>query len=73
MGKANIRKKIDGYEKQIAKHIDKFKEAKDRGDVGSMNYMARELRDFMKRKDTLQSRLLPKQKQKKEGKHVKAD
>ncbi len=40
MGKAKIRKKIEGYEKQLQKHIAKFNEAKERDDVGSMNYMA---------------------------------
>lgn len=48
MGKASIRKKIEGYEKQLRKHIEKFKEAESRGDIGSMNYMARELSDFLR-------------------------
>lgn len=43
MGKAKVRKKIEGYEKQLKKHIAKFKEAESKGDIGSMNYMAREL------------------------------
>jgi len=57
MGKAKVRKKINGYEKQLKKHINKFKEAELRGDVGSMNYMAREMRDYMKRMDFLKKRL----------------
>jgi len=57
MGKAKVRKKLNGYEKQLKKHINKFKEAELRGDVGSMNYMAREMRDYMKRMDFLKKRL----------------
>ena len=37
MGKAKVRKKLGGYEKQLRKHIGKFKEAESRGDIGSMN------------------------------------
>ena len=48
MGKAKVRKKISGYEKQLEKHIEKFKEAEERGDVGAMNYFGRELQDFLK-------------------------
>ena len=66
MGKASVRKKVEGYKKQLKKHIEKFKEAEDRGDIGSMNYMARELSDFMKRKKILEKRLLPKKIRKKE-------
>jgi len=65
MGKAKVRKKIEGYEKQLKIHIDKFNEAKERGDIGSMNYFGRELKDFMKRKDILEKRALPKRKRKK--------
>ena len=65
MGKAKIRKKVEGYEKQLKKHIGKFKEAELRGDVGSMNYMAREMNDYLKRMAELKSRLLPKKKNKK--------
>lgn len=65
MGKAKIGKKLSGYEKQLAKHISKFKEAESRGEVGSMNYMARELSDFLKRKGILEKRLLPKKARKK--------
>jgi len=64
MGKAKIRKKIEGYEKQLKKHIEKFKEAEERDDIGSMNYMAREMTDYLKRMDILKSRLLPKKKRK---------
>ncbi|MBI2139249.1 hypothetical protein HYU13_06680 [Candidatus Woesearchaeota archaeon] len=60
MGKAKIKKKIAGYEKQLAKHIEKFKEAMARDSPGSMNYMAREMRDFLRRKKELEVRLLPK-------------
>ena len=59
MGKAKIRKKVKGYEKQLKKHINKFKEAEARGDIGSMNYMARELTDYLKRREILKKRLLP--------------
>ena len=62
MGKAKIRKKVEGYEKQLKKHIKKFKEAESRGDAGSMNYMAREMSDYLKRMTKLKSRLLPKNK-----------
>ena len=57
MGKAKVRKKLNGYEKQLKKHINKFKEAELRGDVGSMNYMAGEMKDYMKRMDFLKKRL----------------
>jgi peptidoglycan hydrolase CwlO-like protein len=60
MGKANIRKKIEGYDKQLKKHIDKFKEAEERGDVGSMNYMGREITDYVKQIDKLKKRMMPK-------------
>ena len=65
MGKAKVRKKLEGYKRQLEKHIDKFREAEERGDVGSMNYMAREMNDFMKRMDVMENRLLPKKKRKK--------
>ena len=58
MGKAKVRKKISGYEKKLKKHMSKFKEAELRGDVGSMNYMAREMKDYMKRMDFLKKRLV---------------
>ena len=51
MGKAKIKKKLEGYEKQLKKHICKFKEAELRGDIGSMNYMARELGGYLERMD----------------------
>jgi len=60
MGKAKLRKKVKGYEKQLKKHIGKFKEAELRDDTGSMNYMAREMKDYMKRMEFLKKRLLPK-------------
>jgi len=60
MGKAKIRKKIGGYRKQLKKHISKFKEAESRGAAESMDYMAREMRDYMKRIDILDRRVLPK-------------
>ena len=64
MGKARLRKKLQGYEKQLIKHINKFKEAEDRQDAGSMNYMAREMNDFIKRMHVLKRRLKPKGKRK---------
>lgn len=60
MGKAKIRKKIVGYEKQLKKHMEKFKEAEARGAVESMSYMADEMEEFFRRRDVLKSRLLPK-------------
>ena len=57
MGKAKIRKKLGGYEKQLRKHIDKFKEAEERGDIGSMNYMAREMNDYLKKMDMFKKRM----------------
>ena len=57
MGKAKIRKKLEGYRKQLKKHLDKFKEAEERGAVESMNYMAKEMLNYMKRMDILKSRL----------------
>ena len=68
MGKAKIRKKLEGYEKQLKKHISKFKEAEKRGDVGSMNYMAREMSDYLKRITKLKSGLLPLKSKKKKRK-----
>ncbi len=64
MGKAKVRKKLSGYEKQLKKHMGKFKEAELREDVGSMNYMAREMTDYLKRMDNLKIRLLPKKQKK---------
>ncbi|HLD43565.1 MAG TPA: hypothetical protein VJB08_06310 [Candidatus Nanoarchaeia archaeon] len=34
MGKAKIRKKLEGYKKQLIKHISKFREAEERGGCG---------------------------------------
>lgn len=65
MEKAKIRKKLSGIEKQRKKHIDKFREAFERGDEGAMNYMARELSDFSKIADKLSKKLLPKKQKKK--------
>lgn len=65
MGKAKIRKKLKGYEKQLKKHIGKFKEAETRGDVGSMNYMAREISDYLKRMNILKSKASKKSKKSK--------
>ena len=65
MGKSKIRKKLKGYEKQLIRHIGKFKEAQQRGDIGSMNYMAREMQDFLKRKEILEKKVLPKKVKKK--------
>ena len=64
MGKARIKKKLEGYEKQLKKHIRKFKEAKDRGAIESMNYMAREMSDYLRRMDIFKKRLLPKKSRK---------
>lgn len=57
MGKAKIRKKLEGYEKQLKKHINKFKEAQERGSIESMNYMAREMSDYLKRMEVFKKRL----------------
>lgn len=57
MGKAKIRKKLDGHKKQIIKHIKKFKEAEARGATESMNYMAKELDNYLKRMKELESRV----------------
>ena len=65
MGKAKVRKKLGGYEKQLRKHIGKFKEAESRGDIGSMNYMAKEMDNYIKRMSKLNLRLLPKSPKKK--------
>lgn len=62
MGKAKIRKKLKGYEKQLRKHMTKFEEAKSRDAVGSMNYMAREMSDYLKKMDKFKKRVLPKKK-----------
>ncbi len=62
MGKAKIRKKLEGYKKQLKKHIEKFKEAEERGASESMDYMAREMSGYLKRMDILKKRLLPKKK-----------
>jgi hypothetical protein len=56
MGKAKLRKKIDGQKKQIIKHIEKFKEAEERGALESMDYMAKELSNFLERKKQLEKR-----------------
>jgi len=57
VGKAKIRKKLEGYEKQLKKHINKFKEAQERGSIESMNYMAREMSDYLKRMEVFKKRL----------------
>jgi len=57
MGKAKVKKQLEGYKKQLKKHIAKFKEAEARGSVGSMNYMAKELANYLKRMDKLKKRL----------------
>ena len=62
MGKAKVKKKLEGYKKQLRKHIDKFKEAEKRGAAESMNYMAREMSDYLSRMDKFEKRLLPKKK-----------
>ena len=64
MGKARIKKKLKGYEKQLKKHISKFKEAKDRGAIESMNYVAREMSDYLRRMRIFKKRLLPKKSRK---------
>jgi len=65
MGKAKIRKKLEGYKKQLKRHIDKFKEAEEKGAIESMNYMAREMSDYIKRMDILKSKLSGKKKKRK--------
>lgn len=62
MGKAKVRKKLEGYKKQLKEHISKFKEAEKRGATESMNYMAREMSDYLRRMDKFKKRLLPKKK-----------
>ena len=57
MGKAKLRKKVEGYKKQLEKHIEKFKEAESRGSPESMGYMAKEMSNYLKRMDKLKSRL----------------
>ena len=64
MGKAKVRKKLEGYKKQLKKHIEKFKEAEDRGAAESMGYMAKEMSGYLKRADVLKKRILPKKKRK---------
>ena len=64
MGKAKVRKKLEGYKKQLKKHIEKFKEAEDRGAAESMGYMAKEIDGYLKRADILKKKLLPKKKRK---------
>lgn len=59
MGKTRERKKIEGYKKQIEKHIEKFNEAKEREDEGSMNYMAKELRSMLEEMEKHKIRSLP--------------
>tara|TARA_Y100000310_G_scaffold157498_1_gene156856 strand:- start:1178 stop:1363 length:186 start_codon:yes stop_codon:yes gene_type:complete len=60
MGKAKIKKKESGYHKQLEKHIDKFKEAEQRGDIGAMNYYGKELKELMRKKEIFTKRLKPK-------------
>ncbi|MBW2980707.1 hypothetical protein KY360_04805 [Candidatus Woesearchaeota archaeon] len=57
MGKAKVRKKIAGLKKQVVKHIGKFNEAKERDTPESMNYMAKEMANYMKRMDQLKKKL----------------
>jgi len=64
MGKAKLKKKLLGIQKQRKKHIDKFREAFDRGDERAMNYMAREIKDYSEISDKFSRRLLPKSKKK---------
>lgn len=64
MGKAKVRKQLEGYKKQLKKHIEKFKEAEDRGAAESMGYMAKEIGSYLKRADILKKRLLTKKKRK---------
>jgi len=35
LGKAKLKKKLSGYERQLRKHIDKFKAAEDRGTLAA--------------------------------------
>jgi len=65
MGKAKIKKKLEGHKKQLVKHMDKFEEAKERGAIESMNYMAKEMFNYLKTMDKLKKRILPKKKRKK--------
>jgi hypothetical protein len=57
LGKAKVRKKLEGYKKQLQKHIAKFKEAEAQEAPESMEYMAKEMRNYMKRMDILKKRL----------------
>ncbi|MFH1510396.1 MAG: hypothetical protein ABIF10_01790 [Candidatus Woesearchaeota archaeon] len=64
MGKAKLKKKILGLQKQTKKHLAKFREAYDRGSKESMEYMARELADYLRQRDKLMKLLLPKKRRK---------
>ena len=62
MGKAKIKKKLKGIEKQMRLHTDKIGEAFKRDDEGAINYMGREIKDFFRIKEKLAKKLLPKKK-----------
>lgn len=62
MGKARLRKKIAGLQKQMKKHLRKFREAFDRGSGESMEYIGREVTDYLRQRDKLKKRMLPKKK-----------
>lgn len=62
MGKARLRKKHKGLLEQTRKHIKKFEEAIERGDIGSMEYMAREMSDYLKQIKKIDLRTLPRKK-----------
>ena len=62
MGKAKVRKKQKGLLEQTRIHIKKFEEAKKRGDIGSMEYMAREIADYLKQVEKIKTNLLPRKK-----------
>jgi len=68
MGKAKLRKRQNGLLEQTRAHIKKFEEAKERGDVGSMEYMAREMADYLKQTGKIRLKLLPREKRVKKKK-----
>lgn len=62
MTKKRLSKGIKSLEKEIKKHLEILDEAKERGDVGAMKYLGRELRTFLKEKKKREFSLLPRKK-----------
>jgi hypothetical protein len=65
MGKAKVKKKIKGFEKQFEVHQNKLSQATKKGNVGLIRYYEKELENFQKNIDKLIKRKLPKKKRKK--------